>query len=165
MVVKWTFISCYFLGAHRTYFWLQVTSEAINFEPIKIQTCYAPQNDRLNLSFVKDEHTNGKKWPEMVVTRSFIKDIRFQSLFMWVLGIGVLHNKRPKNIATSSFFGNFMRKKHRCNMLASTAVSKAVRALIVNSWLSLASKKNLCKLARNQKFILRDRTALQCLLI
>ena len=35
MVVKWSFISCYFLGARRTCFWPQVTSEAINFEPIK----------------------------------------------------------------------------------------------------------------------------------
>ena len=26
-----------------------------------IQTCSAPQNDCLNLSFVKDEHTYGKK--------------------------------------------------------------------------------------------------------
>jgi hypothetical protein len=38
-----------------------VTSEAINFEPIKIQTHWAPQNDHLNLSFVKDEDTYGKK--------------------------------------------------------------------------------------------------------
>ena len=33
----------------------------ITFEPIKIQTSEAPQNDRLNLSFVEDEHTYGKK--------------------------------------------------------------------------------------------------------
>jgi phosphoribosylaminoimidazole carboxylase (NCAIR synthetase) len=33
----------------------------ISFEPIKIQTCSAPQNDRLNLSFVKDIHVVGKK--------------------------------------------------------------------------------------------------------
>ena len=30
-------------------------------EPIKILTRYAPPNDRLNLSFVKDEHTYRKK--------------------------------------------------------------------------------------------------------
>ena len=33
----------------------------ISFEPIKIQTCLAPQNDRLNVSFVKDMHVVGEK--------------------------------------------------------------------------------------------------------
>ena len=33
----------------------------ITFEPIKIQTCSSPQNDRLNLSFVKDIKVIGKK--------------------------------------------------------------------------------------------------------
>ena len=33
----------------------------ISFEPIRIQIHYAPQNDRLNLNFVKDKHTDGKK--------------------------------------------------------------------------------------------------------
>ena len=33
----------------------------ITFEPIKIHTCSSPQNDRLNLSFVKDINTVGKK--------------------------------------------------------------------------------------------------------
>ena len=32
----------------------------ITFEPIKIWTCSAPQNDRLNLSFVKDIHVGAK---------------------------------------------------------------------------------------------------------
>ena len=31
----------------------------ITFEPIKIQTHSAPQNDRLNLSFVKDIYVDG----------------------------------------------------------------------------------------------------------
>ena len=31
----------------------------INFDPIKIQTHSAPQNDRLNFSFVKDIHVDG----------------------------------------------------------------------------------------------------------
>ena len=34
---------------------------AITFEPIKIQTCLAPQNDGLNLSFVKDTYADGEK--------------------------------------------------------------------------------------------------------
>ena len=39
----------------------------VTFEPIRIQTSYAPQYDRLNLSFVKDEQTyvcqkHGRKW-------------------------------------------------------------------------------------------------------
>ena len=33
----------------------------IAFEPIKIQTCSAPQNDRLNLSFVKDKTCSWQK--------------------------------------------------------------------------------------------------------
>ena len=31
----------------------------ITLEPIKVQTCLAPQNDRLNLSFVKDIYVDG----------------------------------------------------------------------------------------------------------
>ena len=34
---------------------------AITFEPIKIQKRSAPQNDRLNLSFVKDINVDGGK--------------------------------------------------------------------------------------------------------
>ena len=33
----------------------------ITFEPIKIQTCSASQNDRLNVSFVKDTYVDGEK--------------------------------------------------------------------------------------------------------
>ena len=33
----------------------------ITFEPIEVQTCSAPQNDRLNLSFVKNIYVVGKK--------------------------------------------------------------------------------------------------------
>ena len=34
---------------------------AITFEPIEVQTCSAPQNDRLNFSFVKDIYVDGAK--------------------------------------------------------------------------------------------------------
>ena len=34
----------------------------ITFETIKIQTHSAPQNDRLNFSFVKDIHVDGGFW-------------------------------------------------------------------------------------------------------
>ena len=44
----------------------------IAFEPIELQTCSVPQNDRLDLSFVKDQHTAGKKWPDMVVKWPFV---------------------------------------------------------------------------------------------
>ena len=33
----------------------------ITFEPIEVQTCSAPQNDRLNLSFVKNVNVHGGK--------------------------------------------------------------------------------------------------------
>ena len=58
---KMAFYQLLFLGVHRTCFRPQITSEAITFEPIKVQTCSASQNDRLNLSFVKDTHGNAKK--------------------------------------------------------------------------------------------------------
>jgi hypothetical protein len=41
----------------------------VTFEAIKVQTYSAPQNDRLDLSFVKDIHIVGGKWPETVVKR------------------------------------------------------------------------------------------------
>ena len=34
---------------------------AIAIEPIKLQTCSASQNDRLNISFVKDTYGNAEK--------------------------------------------------------------------------------------------------------
>ena len=34
----------------------------ITFGPIKVKTCSAPQNDHLNLSFVKDSYADGGKW-------------------------------------------------------------------------------------------------------
>ena len=40
----------------------------ITFEPIKILNCLAPQNDGLNLSFVKDI-----KCPEMVKKRQLVQ--------------------------------------------------------------------------------------------
>ena len=40
---------------------------AIAIEPIKVQTHSASQNDRLNLSFVKDCMSMPKKWLERVV--------------------------------------------------------------------------------------------------
>ena len=61
MVLKWSFISYYFLRVHRTRTQPQGTSEAITFEPIKIQAHEAFQNDCWYLSFVKDEGTQGKK--------------------------------------------------------------------------------------------------------
>ena len=36
------------------------------FEPIRFQSCQVYRNDCLNLSFVKDKHTAGEKWPEIV---------------------------------------------------------------------------------------------------
>ena len=39
---------------------------AVAFDPIKILTCWAPQNNRQNLSFVKVE-LPAKKWPKIVI--------------------------------------------------------------------------------------------------
>ena len=51
----------------------------IAFEPIKIQTCSAPQNNRLNLSFVKYIKVAGKKWLEMVIKRTFVSDNNYET--------------------------------------------------------------------------------------
>jgi hypothetical protein len=51
----------YILWVNQTWAQPQSISEAITFEPIKIYTRQAPQNDHLNLSFVEDEHAIGKK--------------------------------------------------------------------------------------------------------
>ena len=44
----------------------------VAFDPIKILTLKAPQNDLLNLSFVKDFYVVAKKWPEMVIKWPFM---------------------------------------------------------------------------------------------
>ena len=49
----------------------------VAFDSIKIFLMWALQNDRQSLSFVKVGHTYGKKWPEKVVQRSFIKGHSF----------------------------------------------------------------------------------------
>ena len=51
----------------------------ITFEPIKIKTCSALQNDRLNLSFVKDINVDCEK-----MTRNGYKmaKIIFESVFL-----------------------------------------------------------------------------------
>ena len=43
-----------------------LTFYAITYKPIKIQKRSAPQNDRLNLSFVKDIYVNAKKMARKV---------------------------------------------------------------------------------------------------
>ena len=50
----------------------------ITFEPKKIQTRLAPQNDRLNLSFVKYIHVVGK-----TITRSGLKTSIFRLQILW----------------------------------------------------------------------------------
>ena len=57
----------------------------VAFDPIKIQTCLAPQNDCQNLSFVKDNYVVGKKRPEMVLkspTNSFVLFLSVQTLIL-----------------------------------------------------------------------------------
>ena len=44
----------------------------ITFEPIKILTCSSLQNDRLNLSFVKDIKVIGKNRLDMVIKWTFV---------------------------------------------------------------------------------------------
>ena len=55
-------------------------SNEIVFDPIEIQTNQAPQNDRLNLSFLKDFNVVGEKWPERVVKWPFLSH-KFSGFF------------------------------------------------------------------------------------
>ena len=43
----------------------------VAFDPIKIMTCWAPQNDCQNLSFVKATNVVDKKWLEILVKWPF----------------------------------------------------------------------------------------------
>ena len=53
------YIRIFFLQNHTKTKMEKIAFFVITFEPIKIQTHSAPQNDRLNFSFVKDTHVNG----------------------------------------------------------------------------------------------------------
>ena len=76
---KWSFITCYFLKVHWTCTRPQAKSQDITFEAIKIY-----QNDRLNLSFMKDEDTYGKKWPEPILQQILKSDFHFETEFMLI---------------------------------------------------------------------------------
>ena len=46
-------------------------NNVIDFDPIKIQTCLAPHNDRQHLLFVKDIYVDAKKRPQNVLNGHF----------------------------------------------------------------------------------------------
>ena len=48
------------------------------FEPSEIQNRETPQNDRLNLSFEKDEHTDGKEMARNGCTRAIYESVSFR---------------------------------------------------------------------------------------
>ena len=54
------YIRIFFLQNHTEMKMEKIAFCVITFEPIKVKTCSAPQNDRLNLSFVKYIHVDGK---------------------------------------------------------------------------------------------------------
>ena len=51
----------------------------VAFDPIKIQTCLAPQNDCQNLSFVKDIYVVGEKMTRNCHKMSKLKIVSFES--------------------------------------------------------------------------------------
>ena len=63
----------------------------ITFEPIKIWTCLAPQNDHLNLNFVKDIYVVGetiaRNCRKMAICNSLFLCIR---RYMWILSVSKL---------------------------------------------------------------------------
>ena len=52
----------------------------IDFDPIQIKTCSAPQNDRQHLLFVKDIHVNAKKMTTKGPKWPFLK-LKFSDFF------------------------------------------------------------------------------------
>ena len=54
----------------------------INFEPIEVQTCSAPQNDHPNLSSVKDIGHTCKNLIPMVVTRAMANSSKNHAFLM-----------------------------------------------------------------------------------
>ena len=54
------YIRIFFLQNHTKMKMEKIAFFVITFEQIKIQTYSAPQNDRLNFSFVKDINVDGK---------------------------------------------------------------------------------------------------------
>ena len=48
-------------------------NNVIDFDPIKIQTCLAPQNDRQHLSFVKDNYVDAKQMTTKGQKMAFFK--------------------------------------------------------------------------------------------
>ena len=56
----------------------------ITVEPIKLQTCCAPQNNHLNLIFVKDFLWPVKKWLEMVVKWLFLSCYPFSWIRLYI---------------------------------------------------------------------------------
>ena len=53
----------------------------VAFDPIKISTHYAPQNDHWNLSFVKDIYVVAKKMTTNGPKRPFLK-LKFSNFFL-----------------------------------------------------------------------------------
>ena len=71
---------------------------AITFEPIGILTHSAHQNDRLNLSFVKDKHTYGKK-----MARKYPTTVVYQYLSFPIRVYNYLGNGKPKTLKSIAF--------------------------------------------------------------
>ena len=74
MVVKWPFLKLKFPKLKHT-----LAKIIIDFDPIRVQTCLALQNDRQILNFVKDIYVVGKKPPEMIAKVPDAKVVLFIS--------------------------------------------------------------------------------------
>ena len=89
-------------------------SFVITFVPIKIQTYSAPQNDRLNLSFVKDVHVVGER-----IARNGRK---------MAIGVGGW-GRLPQTMILASLLLNGLWMVHLCNAeLFATIVADDTRA-------------------------------------
>ena len=76
------------------YFVIDVTA----FNPIKISTCWALQNDCQNLSFVKDKHTYGKKMARKGRTKVIYKGTFISKQSLLIIVAYIFREKKFLNV-------------------------------------------------------------------
>ena len=77
-------------------YWQKMQNAKNKMQKTQMRIHLAPQNDQLNLSFVKDECIVGKKiWSEMVVKWPFMIQFHFESVYVhWLSTAGFTIVKR-----------------------------------------------------------------------
>ena len=109
----------------------------ITFEPNKMWTCSAPQNDRLNLSFVKNEHVVGQN-----IARYGLKWLFISCYFSgvhWTCIVFRLH-LRPKLLTQSRF-----RPVKHLKMTVRTSVLWKINTYMAKKWPGMVVQRSFIK--------------------